>query len=38
MRKLPELKETAWGIGAILGVFSLIYLVGYYGELIAHIR
>jgi len=41
MRKLPtvaELKETGWRIAVILGAFALVYLIGYYGELIARIH
>lgn len=38
MRELREIKETAWWIAAILGVFAFVYLVIYYGELASRIR
>jgi hypothetical protein len=38
MRELREIKETAWWIAAILGAFSLVYLVIYYGELASRIH
>lgn len=33
-----SIKETGFWLLAILGAFALIYVVGYYGELISRIR
>lgn len=38
MQSWRAVKETGFWLLAILGAFALIYVVGYYGELISRIR